>query len=123
MITYPMYGINKPYYPNTNARIRPVASIEEVKASPIDFDGSVFYFHDVVNKKIYTKQINLEGMVQIDTYEIAAAAQPDQKELETANFVTQEEFQKAIQDITAKIKGETNNDEQQSVSANHEFHF
>jgi hypothetical protein len=34
---------------------RPVASIEEAKASPIDFDGSIFFFPDVANKKIYTK--------------------------------------------------------------------
>jgi hypothetical protein len=34
---------------------RPVSSIEEVKASAIDFDGSVFYFPDVANKRIYTK--------------------------------------------------------------------
>ena len=122
MITYPNYGR---YFPSTNSRIRPVASIEEVKASPIDFDGSVFYFHDVVNKKIYTKQINLEGMVQIDTYEIAVPAQSDQKNPETANFITKEEFNAAIQDILSRIKGDEKDDKQQQqpVSTTNEFHF
>lgn len=37
---------------------RPVASLEEARASTIDFDGSIFYFPDMANKCIYTKQIN-----------------------------------------------------------------
>ena len=40
---------------------RPVASIEEARASIIDFDGSIFYFPDLANKRIYTKQINMDG--------------------------------------------------------------
>jgi hypothetical protein len=40
---------------------RPVASIEEVRALPIDFDGSIFYFPDMSNNRIYTKQIGLNG--------------------------------------------------------------
>ena len=35
---------------------RPVASLDEVRAIPVDFDGSVFYFPDLANGKIYTKQ-------------------------------------------------------------------
>ena len=35
--------------------VRPVSSVEEVRAYPIDFDGSIFYFPDIANKKIYTK--------------------------------------------------------------------
>jgi hypothetical protein len=50
--------------------VRPVSSIEEVKASPIDFDGSVFYFTDMANKRIYTKQINLDGTAAINVYEL-----------------------------------------------------
>lgn len=40
---------------------RPVSSIDEARATSIDFDGSVFYFPDLANKCIYTKQINLDG--------------------------------------------------------------
>lgn len=42
---------------------RPVSSLEEVRATGIDFDGSVFYFPDIANKRIYTKQIG--GSVSI----------------------------------------------------------
>lgn len=34
---------------------RMVSSLEEARATSIDFDGSVFYFPDLANKKIYTK--------------------------------------------------------------------
>jgi hypothetical protein len=47
-----------------------VSSIEEVRASPIDFDGSIFYFPDVANKKIYTKRVNMDGTVSINLYEL-----------------------------------------------------
>ena len=47
--------------PQIGIKGRPVSSIEEVKATSIDFDGSVFFFPDLANKKIYTKQINLDG--------------------------------------------------------------
>jgi hypothetical protein len=59
-------------------QVRPVASIEEVKACPIDFDGSVFYFPDLANKKIYTKQINMDGTAAINMYELKEM--PMQKE-------------------------------------------
>ena len=51
-------------------QVRPVSSIEEVRASPIDFDGSVFYFPDVANRKIYTKRVNMDGTVSINLYEL-----------------------------------------------------
>jgi hypothetical protein len=34
---------------------RLVSSIEEARATSIDFDGSIFYFPDLANKRIYTK--------------------------------------------------------------------
>lgn len=56
--------------PSWNNRIRPVSSVEEVRASSIDFDGSIFYFPDLANKKFYTKQINLDGTASIFMYEL-----------------------------------------------------
>jgi hypothetical protein len=55
--------MNRPVYPMPQISLkgRPVASIEEARASIIDFDGSVFYFPDLANKCIYTKQINMDG--------------------------------------------------------------
>lgn len=49
---------------------RPVSSIDEVRASGIDFDGSIFYFPDIANKRIYTKQINIDGTAILNMYEL-----------------------------------------------------
>lgn len=81
--------------------IRPVTSLEEVRASPIDFDGSVFYFTDMANKRIYTKQVGMDGSAIINLYE--------QKDLSSASslgatYVTKEEFEATIQQIVEKIK-------------------
>ena len=35
---------------------RPVSSLEEARAMSIDFDGSIFYFPDLANQRIYTKK-------------------------------------------------------------------
>ena len=55
---YTGYGGYKPtpqysQWPQTAPlpQVRPVSSIDEVRACPIDFDGSVFYFADVANKR------------------------------------------------------------------------
>lgn len=79
---------------------RPVSSIEEVRASGIDFDGSIFYFPDVANKRIYTKQINLDGTATLNMYEL--------KELppmavEGNNFITREEFNAAIENLRNQL--------------------
>ena len=73
---------------------RPVSSIDEARASTIDFDGSVFFFPDLANKCIYTKQINMDGTATLLMYElkeIPVASQP--------NFVTREEFENTITQI------------------------
>lgn len=84
------------FYPSTRTQIpglkgRPVSSIEEARASSIDFDGTVFYFPDLANKCIYTKQINVDGTATLLMYElkeIPVVSQP--------NFVTREEFENTI---------------------------
>ena len=75
-------------------QVRPVSSIEEVKASQIDFDGSVFFFPDVANKKIYTKSINMDGTVNISMYELSQikANQP----MDSSYYITREEFEQVI---------------------------
>ena len=70
---------------------RPVASIEEARAATIDFNGSIFFFPDLANKKIYTKQINMDGTMSLNMYEM--------KEVPTEEpnlFITREEFEKAM---------------------------
>ena len=71
-------------------QVRPVSSIEEVKASSIDFDGSVFYFPDLANKRIYTKQINVDGTASLLMYELKETP------IEQPIFVTREEFENTI---------------------------
>lgn len=83
------------------AQVRPVSSIEEVRACPIDFDGSVFYFADVANRRIYTKQINLDGTVSIYLYEqkeLPTITNADQT-IDTASYVTKEEFDEVVEKI------------------------
>ena len=83
-------------------QVRPVSSIEEVKASSIDFDGSVFYFPDIANKKIYTKQINYDGTSTINMYELKPIP------METpgaAQFVTRDEFETIVKRIEERLIG------------------
>ena len=51
---------------------RPVVSIDEARASQIDLDGSLYVFPDLGNKKIYTKQINMDGTASFNVFELSA---------------------------------------------------
>ena len=87
-----------PVTSNIPQQVRPVSSIDEVRACPIDFDGSVFYFTDVANKRIYTKQINLDGTVSINLYELKT----DQATNST-QYVTKQEFENVISQLYNKF--------------------
>lgn len=120
------YGaINRPVYgttatplqqPNSaTQRIRPVASLDEVRAMNIDFDGSVFYFPDYANRKIYTKQINMDGTASINMYELKEipSAQPA-----NVDFVTRDEFNatlSSIKEVFAQIMQAQNNTNNQNA--------
>lgn len=78
-------------------QVRPVSSIEEVRASPIDFDGSIFYFPDIANKKIYTKSINLDGTVGINLYELKENAAANS--ISDAGYITRQEFEDTINQL------------------------
>ena len=70
---------------------RPVASFEEARAAQVDLDGSLFVFPDIGNKKIYTKQINLDGTATLKTYSLI------ENESQIApEYVTKEEFNTAL---------------------------
>ena len=80
--------------PAVGLKGRPVSSIDEARASTIDFDGSVFYFPDLANKRIYTKQINLDGTASLLMYELKEIpAEPP------VTFVTREEFENTINQL------------------------
>lgn len=76
-------------------RGRPVSSLDEVRASTIDFDGSIFYFPDVANKCIYTKQINMDGTATLNMYELKSIPSAEQS-IPMQNFITREEFEQVI---------------------------
>lgn len=107
--TMPQY----PQWPmanNISQQVRPVSSIDEVKACPIDFDGSVFYFTDVANKRIYTKQINLDGTVSINLYELKT----DQVTNST-QYVTKQEFENVINQLYNKFNPLVENNKEQTI--------
>lgn len=87
---------------------RPVASLEEARATSIDFDGSVFYFPDIANKRIYTKQINIDGTANLQMYELKEL--PKETELQqvpTDQFVTKEEFERVLAELRQSLAGQT----------------
>ena len=104
----PMYQI--PTYRQAPLQVglkgRLVASLEEARATSIDFDGSVFYFPDLANKRIYTKQINMDGTASLCIYELREY--PIQKEESgqstpsVEKFVTREEFERVLAELRQK---------------------
>ena len=78
---------------------RPVSSLEEARATSIDFDGSIFYFPDLANKRIYTKQLNMDGTATLCMYELRDL--PTEREIgelvpSIEKFVTREEFERVL---------------------------
>ena len=80
---------------------RPVASLDEVRAIPVDFDGSVFYFPDLANGKIYTKQINQDGTSSLFMYERKKI--PD---VTYQSYVTKEELNQILIELKNSLKEE-----------------
>ena len=79
---------------------RPVSSLEEARAAAIDFDGSVFFFPDLANKRIYTKQINLDGTASMNMYEYKEVPT---EAFNSSNFVTRQEFDETLNDIKGAL--------------------
>lgn len=94
-------------------RVRPVSSFEEVKAASIDFDGSVFYFPDLANKKIYTKQIGMDGTAILNMYELKEipVTTTQSTAIDTSQFVTREEFEKVIRQFAIPAQASTESDQ------------
>lgn len=79
---------------------RPVSSLEEARAAAIDFDGSVFFFPDLANKRIYTKQINLDGTASMNMYEYKEVPT---EAFNSSNFITRQEFDETLNDIKGAL--------------------
>lgn len=117
------------YYPNTYSmqqqqlrvnqpllKGRPVSSIDEVKAASVDFDGSIFYFPDLANNRIYSKQINLDGTSTILMYELKEIP----KDIPTSQFITREEFETVINQLKGSLPTSPN-ETQKPAAANIKF--
>ena len=79
---------------------RPVSSLEEARAAAIDFDGSVFFFPDLANKRIYTKQINLDGTASMNMYEYKEVPT---EAFNSSNYITRQEFDETLNEIKGAL--------------------
>lgn len=84
---------------------RLVSSLEEARATSIDFDGSVFYFPDLANKRIYTKQINMDGTATLCMYELKALPTENNNAVVPSmdNFVTKDELKQVIASLKESL--------------------
>ena len=91
--------------PQVTLKGRLVSSLEEARATSIDFDGSVFYFPDLANKRIYTKQINMDGTASLYVYELRETPVEEEKGSFVPfveKFVTREEFERVLAELRQK---------------------
>ena len=96
--------------PQTGLKGRPVSSLEEVRASSIDFDGSVFYFPDMANRRIYTKQINIDGTATLNVYELIELKNETKEGIvlpSMEKFVTKEELQQVLAQFRQSLDEKT----------------
>ena len=98
MNTIPSMNQQQPQF--VGLKGRPVSSLEEARAAAIDFDGSVFFFPDLANKRIYTKQINLDGTASMNMYEYKEVPT---EAFNSSNFVTRQEFDETLNDIKGAL--------------------
>lgn len=92
---------------------RPVVSIEEARAAQIDLDGSLHIFTDIGNKKIYTKQINLDGTATLNIYNLQ-----EQNPIEQVEFVTKAEFNEEMNKMQSLLNNLLIPKENEKVSLN-----
>ena len=102
---YQVPGYLRQAPPQVTLKGRLVSSLEEARATSIDFDGSVFYFPDLANKRIYTKQINIDGTASLYVYELRET--PIENEASgfvpsVEKFVTREEFERVLAELRQK---------------------
>jgi hypothetical protein len=105
------YPMQQPQQAPQYIKGRPVSSFDEAKAIAIDWDGSIFVFTDVANKKIYTKQIMLDGTAELKTYVLAEpepAPAPAQTQTQPQTngdaYVLRSDFELQIEHMQAEIE-------------------
>ena len=83
---------------------RPVSSLEEARAIPIDFDGSIFYFPDLANRCIYTKLINADGTASFNMYELREMPIVTHNNFDPNAYVSRTEFEEFVLSIKNMIQ-------------------
>lgn len=86
---------------------RPVSSFEEARVAQIDLDGSLTFFPDFGNKKIYTKKINPDGTASLNTYILDENIPVEAASIEYATKDDISQLKQTLEDIMKKIQKET----------------
>ena len=96
----------RPVQPQIALKGRLVSSLEEARATSIDYDGSIFYFPDLANKCIYTKQINMDGTATLNIYEmkVMPVMNTQQSVASMNNYITRDEFESAITQLRSMLR-------------------
>ena len=99
---------------------RPVSSFEEARAAAIDFDGSIYIFTDIGNKKIYTKQINVDGTATLNTYSLVEenGKSGETKEAIQPEYITREEFNQVLSQLQSQFVMKTQEDKKSATLNN-----
>ena len=110
--------------PSLGLKGRPVSSLEEVRAAAVDFDGTVSFFPDLANGKIYTKQCNIDGTASLNMYEVKEIPNTQQ----STTYVTREEFNNTMQALKqilaqANLVKESPDQTQPQQTSTPEFNF
>ena len=84
---------------------RPVSSLDEVRAISVDFDGSISYFPDIANNKIYTKQVNIDGTSTVLMYELKEIPVPEP--VVPQDVITREEFNQTLIELKKSLEQST----------------
>ena len=91
--------------PQTGLKGKLVSSLDEVRATSIDFDGSIFYFPDLANRLIYTKQINMDGTATLNVYELKEMPKEELvRNIPIDQFVTKEELETILNQLRQDLK-------------------
>ena len=82
--------------PRPSFKAVPVSSFDEAKAAMVDFDGSLNLFVDIQNNRIYTKQLNLNGLAELKIYQMVEEAPAPQ----VTQYVPQADFEALMKEVT-----------------------
>ena len=90
--------------PKNMVKCKMVTSLEEVKAMPIDFDGSLNVYVDVTNNKIYTKVFTVNATVDIKTYEVVSMVD-NNSDTKYATIDDIEAIKKELEELKVSLGG------------------